>query len=422
MRVSRLALLMGALSVAPAAGQNAVDGHASVTIDHLPNAGDATEFRARVFAERGFSVNERLRFRLSGWAEGLLADRDGFVRDAAALPHEAYVEVRAGAFDVRAGLATSVWGRFDEVQPTDVVNPLDVSRYLFEGRSEARLPVLQTRLRWSANEATTVEGLWVPVFRRGRFDALDEPTSPFNLVADARPCSGAFACIQAPTDRATPPRTLASSQGGARVRTDDGTRGLGGLGIPRHSALWRRGRRGGGLGASGRHARRTVSVVHDDRGDFEASRGSWTLRGEAGWRVDDTLTAPADPAAAIPAPRIEAGRSLQAGLGGDRKAGDYRVNASILVEHRDAVTFDDVDVTLVGGGERAFSRDTIRLRIFGTWNFSDASGFARTIAGWNVRDNLWLEGSVGWFIGEGDDTLSRFSSRDFVYLRLKTYF
>ena len=197
---------MGALSVAPAAGQrNAVDGHASMTIDHLPNAGDATEFRARVFAERGFSVNERLRFRLSGWAEGLLADRDGFVRDAAALPHEAYVEVRAGAFDVRAGLATSVWGRFDEVQPTDVVNPLDVSRYLFEGRSEARLPVLQTRLRWSANEATTVEGLWVPVFRRGRFDALDEPTSPFNLVADARPCSGPFACIQAPTDRATPP-------------------------------------------------------------------------------------------------------------------------------------------------------------------------------------------------------------------------
>ncbi len=157
-------------------------------------------------------------------------------------------------------------------------------------------------------------------------------------------------------------------------------------------------------------------------GDFEASRGSWTLRGEAGWRVDDTLTAPADPAAAIPAPRIEAGRSLQAGLGGDRKAGDYRVNASILVEHRDAVTFDDVDVTLVGGGERVFSRDTIRVRVFGTWNFSDASGFARTIAGWNVRDNLWLEGSVGWFIGEGDDTLSRFSSRDFVYLRLKTYF
>ncbi len=243
---------MGALSVAPAAGQrNAVDGHASVTIDHLPNAGDATEFRARVFAERGFSVNERLRFRLSGWAEGLLADRDGFVRDAAALPHEAYVEVRAGAFDVRAGLATSVWGRFDEVQPTDVVNPLDVSRYLFEGRSEARLPVLQTRLRWSANEATTVEapvgaGVQTRAVRRARrADLAVQPGGrrpsvfgPFRLYSGADRSSDAPAV----------PGQLA---GWCPRQYDDGTRGLGCLGIPRHSAFWRRGRRGGGLGASG---------------------------------------------------------------------------------------------------------------------------------------------------------------------------
>jgi hypothetical protein len=35
---------------------------------------------------------------------------------------------------------------------------------------------------------------------------------------------------------------------------------------------------------------------------------------------------------------------------------------------------------------------------------------------------MWLESSVGWFLGQGDDALSRFSTRDFVYLRLKAFF
>ena len=42
------------------------------------------------------------------------------------------------------------------------------------------------RCRWSARrlfagEKVSVEGVYVPFFRRGRFDRLDEPTSPFNL-------------------------------------------------------------------------------------------------------------------------------------------------------------------------------------------------------------------------------------------------
>ena len=42
-------------------------------------------------------------------------------------------ELTAGRLDVRAGFARVIWGRLDEVQPTDVVNPLDVSRFFFEG-------------------------------------------------------------------------------------------------------------------------------------------------------------------------------------------------------------------------------------------------------------------------------------------------
>jgi hypothetical protein len=407
-----------------AAQQGVVDGHASVTVDHLPNAGDATELRARIFAERGFEIGDRVRVRLSGWAEGLLADRGGQVRDAEALPHEAYVDVRAGRFDLRAGLATTVWGRFDEIQPTDVINPLDISRFVFEGRGAARLPVLQTRVRWFANESTTLEGVWVPLFRRGRFDALDEPTSPFNILADLDPCSGPFVCVATAPRRETPPRTLSSSQGGLRVSTTtrqvdwsvSAYRGIQPFGIvevqvsplavfPPQVTLVESFPRFTMIGA-----------------DFETARGSWTIRGEMAARVDDTLTAPAPAGAASPAPLIEEGRSWQGGVGADRKAGSYRLNASVIVENRDARTFGDTDVSLVGGGERAFSRDTIRVRVFGVWNISDASGFARTIVAWNLRENVWLESSVGWFLGEGDDAISRFSTRDFVYVRLKGYF
>ena len=117
--------------------------------------------------------------------------------------------------------------------------------------------------------------------------------------------------------------------------------------------------------------------------DFETARGSWTLRGEMAAHVDDVLNGPPEAGAVLPVPRIEEGRRWQGGIGADRKAGSYRLNATMLVDHRDARTFQDTDVSLVGGSERAFSRDTIRLRLFGLWNLSDASGFARTIVAWN---------------------------------------
>jgi hypothetical protein len=60
--------------------------------------------------------------------------------------------------------------------------------------------------------------------------------------------------------------------------------------------------------------------------------------------------------------------------------------------------------------------------VFGAWNVADNSGFARSIGTWSLRDNLSLEGSIGWFFGQGDDAISRFAERDFVTLSLKTYF
>ena len=117
-----------------------------------------------------------------------------------ARPHEAYADLRAGSIDLRAGLSNVVWGRLDEVQPSDVINPLDISRYLFEGRNEARLPVPLVRARWVSSETLTVEGVWVPLFRRARFDFLDEDSSPFNLLTDRDLCRDDAPCPPIPLD------------------------------------------------------------------------------------------------------------------------------------------------------------------------------------------------------------------------------
>ena len=79
-------------------------------------------------------------------------------------------------------------------------------------------------------------------------------------------------------------------------------------------------------------------------------------------------------------------------------------------------------MSLVVSADRRFSRERYGVRVFAVANPSEGSGFARAIASAELRDNLALEGSVGWFVGEGRDLVGRFADSDFVYVRLKYYF
>jgi hypothetical protein len=441
-----LSLLLMPLIVASASAQQQpdfVDGHVSISTDYLPTVGDTLELRARLFVERQVDAGPNVRFSFSGWAEGLIADRaDSFrpeltiggsrsrtVRDAVAWPHEAYVDLRAGSIDLRAGLSNVVWGRLDELPPSDVINPLDISRYLFEGRNEARLPVPLVRARWVGSEALTVEGVWVPLFRRARFDFLDEDSSPFNLLTDRDLCRNDAPCPPIPLeialDRRGPPRTLASSQGGGRVSATTGRmdwsvsayRGFESFGVVTvDSSLILP----SPTGPSTLPLIETYPRFTMIAGDVEAVRGAWAIRGEAAAFVDRTFQ-PVD-ASDGPGAGVFKGHAIEAGGSIERKAGDYRINLAVLMQRQASDAFTETDVSLVMGAQRGFARDTRRVLLFGLWNMADRSGFLRSIGSWSLRDNLWLEGSVGWFLGEGTDTLSRFATRDFAYVKLKAYF
>ena len=153
LRLRLLVLSIVQLLAAAAASAQVPTGYASLFGDYFPNRSDTTELRARLFveekAEKAIDSN-RVVVTASGFVEGLFSRRvvpdsgRGLqaVNGGIARVHDANVDVLTKRVDFLVGYARIVWGKLDEIQPTDVINPLDVSRFFFEGRSEARLPVL----------------------------------------------------------------------------------------------------------------------------------------------------------------------------------------------------------------------------------------------------------------------------------------
>ena len=395
----------------PAQAQAPVDGHVSLLFDVLPDisaaagAQRATELRARLFVEHAQEVGEHLRINLAAYVDGLVGARPAAgesdrATDAIVRPGDLYVEYRAERFDVRAGFSRVVWGRLDEFQPTDVVNPIDLTRFLLEGRSEARLPVALVRGRLFLPGSSTLEAVVVPAFRPARFDQLDEATSPFNLAA-----------TPLPVQRSEPERRWNNLQGGARLTSTAGRVDWGATVYRGFRAFPTFTLQPGPL------VRETFPRFTMVGGDFETARGPWGVRGELAVFTEDEFQSTAG-ARGVP------GRSVEAGIGADRRAGDYRVAANVIVNHRSAddEEIDGTDVSIVGSADRTFARETRRLRVLGVYDPVDDTGFARIIAAISLRDNVWLEGSGGLFAGSALDTIGRLTRRDFVYARLKVFF
>ena len=424
MRVGALAIL-ATLIGSPAFAQ--IDGHVSVMFDAFPDLDEAEgsqfagELRTRLYAERQDQFGEHLRTSLSGYVDALVANRrsiggEGTTTDAIVRPGDLYVDLVTSRFEIRAGAARLVWGRLDEFQPTDVVNPIDLSRFLMEGRSEARLPVALVRLRMFLPRSTTVDAVVVPAFRSGRFDQLDEPSSPFNLTRST-----------IPSVRDEPSFGSDSLQGGVRLATTTARvdwavsayRGIRGFPIATLST---------DAAGAGFVLRETFPRFTMIGGDFEAVKGAWGVRGEFAAFVEDELQS-------TRALRGVPGRTVTAGIGADRRAGDYRLAANALwswsgvdEDAADGTPFagdeelERSDISLVFAADRSFARETRTLRVFAVYDPADSTTFTRVSGAVSIRDNCWLEGSAGLFTGGSFDVIGRLTRRDFAYARLKVFF
>lgn len=336
----------------------------------------------------------------------LLASRGGRVTDVTAQVRDSWLEWRRDAVDVRGGFGRVVWGRLDEIAPTDVVNPLDTARFLFEGRAAARIAVPFTRVRFTPSERVQVEGVIVPFARRGVFDRLDESSSPFNLVTSEPDANGVD------REQRMPSANWRNISGGARTQVTAGRvdvaasvyRGFDAIGpivaeIADVTAL------PPDIRVVERHPRFTMVGV-----DAETVTGPWAWRGEIAAFVDRQFAAQSRLG-------LVAGKSLDAGIGFDRRVGELRVFGSALL-HREwsdeDPSIDRAHVNLVASVERSFGRDRYLGRAFVVVNPGDASAFARGLFGWRVSDALGVELSAGAFLGTSDDNIGRFRTRDFL--------
>ena len=146
----------------------AVDGHVSVLFDALPDRRCRRAVRgstgpARLFAERRDDLGARTCGWCSpgtwtvSWRHGRRREHDAIVR-----PLDLYVELAWHALkcgSARRGSSGAGWTSFS--RPTSSI-PIDLSRFLFEGRSEARLAVGLVRGRFFLPGTSTLEASRCP--------------------------------------------------------------------------------------------------------------------------------------------------------------------------------------------------------------------------------------------------------------------
>lgn len=361
-----------------------------------PSQDGLVEARGRFFARYDGALGDRWFYLASAYADGVTGSGDrataGIVR-----PHETYIERRSERLELRFGYSNLAWGVLDELSPQDVVNPLDVARFALQGRAEARLPVPLARIRLFLPSDLSVEAVLAPVPRGGTFDQLDEPTSPFTPLLVREP------------PRSDIPIAAANVEGGFRVRGT--TSGFDwGASVYRDIVDFDRYE----LSSTGIAAVRPRRIMIG--ADVETARGSWVLRGEGAFFLDDPLQAE-------DAPSIVYGTSFQGGFGADRRFGDNTLFVDVLYRHvpDDPLLAED-EFSLVGGLSRDFIGNTRSLQFFGLWNPSAGSGFVRAIWNEELVENLRLEVGGGAFLREGGEFLGLLADSDFVVARLRFYF
>ena len=398
-RVSRalLTALVFPLAWLPsAAAARDLRGHVEVRSVQYPNL-DLVEGRMRILAryERGFG---KWQIVASACGDGLIGTGDR-VTDGIVRPLDTFLEYRGSKAEVRVGVSSVAWGVLDELSPQDVVSPVDVARFILDGRAEARLPVPLARVRLFLPASLTLEGLLVPFARRGWYDQLDETHSPF-----------------APPGFDTFPRSESElsadlMEGGVRFR---GT--------------------GSGLDWGVSAYRDIVDFDHYEftpagfiaqrparwmaGADLEAALGNWVVRFDGAAYLDDPL----QQAGAVPT--VVQRDTYRAGVGVDRRVGDNSLYFNALYNYiPDDVPLDQrSEVSVFGGFTRDYAQATGSVRIFGLWNAESESGFTRLVWDQELVENLRLDVSGGLFWGDGGSAFRSFDDADFVTARVRLYF
>jgi hypothetical protein len=130
-------------------------------------------------------LSRRASSRVSVFAEGWTALRGPFDDgDAAGELREAFVDVRLGRLDLRAGRQIIAWGRADGVNPTDNLSGQDLTM-LVPDDADRRLGTTAVRASYYVGDISFT-GVWLPEFRGHAFALPSPPPGVSFLPEDER--------------------------------------------------------------------------------------------------------------------------------------------------------------------------------------------------------------------------------------------
>ena len=76
---------------------------------------------------------------------------------------EAYVDLSFGQFDLRLGRQIVIWGKADEFNPTDFINPEDYREFIFLKKADRKIGLFYPKIDYYIGNFK-VEGIFIPVF------------------------------------------------------------------------------------------------------------------------------------------------------------------------------------------------------------------------------------------------------------------
>ncbi|MFH1128866.1 MAG: DUF1302 family protein [Candidatus Omnitrophota bacterium] len=105
---------------------------------------------------------------------------DGFKRKESRFePWEIYLDYYGDKLNLRVGQQLMRWGKSDEVNPTDVFSPEDLSEFFNEvERAKRKLPVFAVKTD-AYFKNYSLETFWLPFFRKTRLDAAGNDWEPY---------------------------------------------------------------------------------------------------------------------------------------------------------------------------------------------------------------------------------------------------
>jgi len=89
---------------------------------------------------------------------------------------EAYAEFSPGRFDVRIGRQITIWGRADELNPTDFINPENYRQFILSDKADRKIGSFYTKVDYYFG-AFSIRGIFIPVFTPAEIPM--ETTSPW---------------------------------------------------------------------------------------------------------------------------------------------------------------------------------------------------------------------------------------------------